>query len=299
MARISRGTRETIKTILFIVAVLILVAIYIVYPLNRTKAFMGRLDMDDLPSDSIQLPNDITPFEEAGLNADSFRVESDGLTRLAAVYLSPKDSVPRGLAILIPDEHQGRRQVLPLARAWVDSGFAVVTYDQRASGASTGMYHSDGQYEAGDLQAMIADLEIHGKMAHPLIVVGYAAGADAALLTAIDEQRIDALAAVEPYLTTDRLIDAIRKTKSHYWYPFYRTMFWWWYDIRSSYAAEYREIEHLKAPTHKTLLLVPTEAQNDKAVQALVRQAPELILLRPVSMTEQELVGSLLDLTRK
>ncbi len=299
MARLSRGTRETIKTILFIVAVLILVLIYVVYPLNRTKAFMARPDIDELPADSVLLANDITPFVEAGFKADSFRVESDGLTKLAAVMIAPVDSLPRGLAILIPDERKNRDQMIPLARAFVDSGFAVATYDQRASGGSSGRYHSDGQYEASDLQAVIADLEIHGRMAHPLVVVGYSAGADAALLTAIEEKRIDALAAVEPYLTTDRMFDKVKQTTSHIWYPFHRTMFWWWYNIRSSYAAEYRDSEQLRAPARKTLLYVSPEQQDDPAVRKLVELAPELISLRPVTMTEQELVGSLLELTRK
>lgn len=299
MARISRAVRETINTILVILAVLIVVFIYLVYPLNRTKAFMARPETEGETSDSLMLPNDLTSFTEAGLTADSLRIESDGITKLAAASLLPKDSVPRGLAILIPSEQRDRSQVVNLAKVCLDSGLAVVTYDQRATGSSTGIYRSDGQQEATDLEAVIAYLEIHGQIHHPLVVVGYNAGGDAALLTAIEETRIDALAAVSPYLTTDRMIDELRKTKSLVWFPFYRTMFWWWYDIRSSYAAAYRNVADLKAPSVPAILVVDAAQQSEASVQTLSKAATEPLTVKPVTISDAELIGSLLALARK
>lgn len=298
MARLSRATRETIKTILVILAVLILVFIYLVYPLNRTNAFMGRPEIAGQPADTL-LPNDLTPFIEAGLSADSMRIEADGLTKLATAYIKSKDSIPKGLAILIPSEQQDRTQIIGLARAFHDSGLAVVAYDQRATGGSSGLYHSDGQLETVDLEAVIAHLEIHGQISHPLVVVGYNAGADAALLASIEESRIDAIAAIEPYLTTDRMIDAIREKKSLVWFPFYRTMFWWWYNIRSNSAASYREIADLRAPAAPTILAVRSEQQTDPAILAIKTSAGEPLEIKSVPITDSDLVAGLLALTRK
>lgn len=299
MARLSRATRETIKTILVILAVLLIVLVYLVYPLNRTKAFMGRPEVDGKPADTLLLPNDLAPFIAAGLSADSMRIEADGLTKLAAAYIPSVDSVAKGLAILIPSEQQDRTRLVGLAKAFRDSGLAVVTYDQRASGSSSGEYHSDGQLEMTDLEAVIAHLEIHGQIAHPLIVVGYNAGGDAALLTSIEEQRIDALAAIEPYLTTDRMIDALREKKSLIWFPLYRTMFWWWYNIRSNSAAAYREIGDLKAPSAPALLVVRPGQQADPAVLALQTSAREPLEIKTGSVADSDLVVALMALGRK
>ncbi len=92
---------------------------------------------------------------------DTFRVDADGLTSLACVYLGPVSDAgapvaPKGTAILLHDESQDRNAMLPLTGALLDSGFAVCLYDQRASGRSTGAYHSDGEYEAADLSEVIA-----------------------------------------------------------------------------------------------------------------------------------------------
>lgn len=299
MARLSRATRETIKTILVILAVLVIVLVYLVYPLNRTKAFMGRPEIDGQPADTLLLPNDLTSFAAAGLPADSMRIEADGLTKLAAAYIPSTDSVARGLAILIPSEQQDRTHLLDLAKAFRDSGFAIATYDQRATGSSSGEYHSDGQLEMADLEAVIAHLEIHGQIAHPLIVVGYNAGGDAALLTSIEEKRIDALAAIEPYLTTDRMIDALREKKSLIWFPLYRTMFWWWYNIRSNSAAAYREIGDLKAPSAPAILVVRTGQENDPAILALRSSAREPLEIKTGSVADSDLVVALLTLSRK
>ena len=43
------------------------------------------------------------------------------------------------------------------------------------------------------------------------------------------------------------MLDRFRERYHTYWFPFYRSMMWWWYNIRSSYAASYRETGDVRA----------------------------------------------------
>ena len=263
MAKISRQTREIINIVLFFVVVGLLLTFYVIYPLNRTKALMGRADIDDFNYDSLP-PNDPALFVEAGLTADTFRTEIDITTTLAGLYIEPAaDSLnpetrktPKGTVFLVPDERLDRNSMIPLTKMFSDSGFAVVTYDQRASGLSSGKYHGEGFYEANDLEELIPYLELRGRINHPLTVIGYSLGADAALLAAAEEKRIDKVVAVNPYLTTIRYQNMTKEEHGTLWMPFFRTIMRWWFNMRSGYAAPYREIDDIQPAACPTLMLV-------------------------------------------
>ena len=51
--KLSRQTREIINIVIFLVVVGLLLTFYVIYPLNRTKAIMGRTGLDDYDTDSI------------------------------------------------------------------------------------------------------------------------------------------------------------------------------------------------------------------------------------------------------
>lgn len=72
MARLSRQTRETIKIIVVLLVAAILIFLYIIYPLNRSKVMLGREGLDTYVATPLP-PNDPTAFREAGLKADTFR----------------------------------------------------------------------------------------------------------------------------------------------------------------------------------------------------------------------------------
>ncbi len=302
MARLSRSTRETIKTVAFVVIVVILVLIYIVYPLNRIKAQMGRDNVDQYnPKDSMVAVNDPAAFVAANLTVDTFRVETDGLTKVACVHVTRtgNTTTPRGLVIVIPSERGDRTSVAPLARLLADSGFSVITYDQRASGLSSGKYHGEGQYEASDLEALIAYLDIRKQIFHPVIVVGYAAGADAGMLAAQEEKRIDRVVAINPYLTTTRLLDQLKSQYGTFWFPFYRTIMWWWYDIRSSYAMIYRHTDDIKGVACRTIVMADAATLNGAEIAALKeRSGSELLSVEPVSDSDSRLAAAIIALAR-
>ncbi|UCG60978.1 MAG: alpha/beta hydrolase [Candidatus Zixiibacteriota bacterium] len=285
MAKLSRQTKEIIKTVLFFLVLALLLFIYVIYPLNRSKAIMGRADVDDYNADSV-VANDPTAYLEAGLPADTFRLESDGLTVLACLFVSPTGDfavTPTGTAILVHGDTGNRDSLVALASILHDSGFAVYSYDQRAFERSTGKYRGDGTHEASDLEELVSHLEIRNLVTRPLYVVGYQLGADAALLAAQEEKRINAVVAVSPYLTTLRMQDALKERFDTYWFPFYRTIMWWWYEIRSGYATIYRRLEDIRAVSCRTLVLVPPDQVAGKEVTRLKEVSePDFLDVRPL-----------------
>ncbi|MEW5995046.1 MAG: alpha/beta fold hydrolase [Candidatus Zixiibacteriota bacterium] len=268
----SRQTKEIVQTVAFLIVVAALVFVFVIYPMARIKAALGRADMGDYNPDSIPA-NDATAYIEAGFAPDTFSVESDGWTTLACLYL-PTDTATanptKGTVFLLHEDGADRDAMTPWARLFVDSGYAVVVYDQRASGLSTAKYRSDGQLEAGDIQEIIRYLDLRGRIVHPVILVGGRLGADAALLAAQQEQRVDAVVAMNPYLTTKRMLDILKDEHGMFRFPFFRTVMWWWYGIRSSYAVNYRDIDDLKGVGAGALLLLPADKLEDKEVQRLL-----------------------------
>lgn len=298
MAKISRQTRENIKIGAVLALVAMLLFLFVIYPLNRSRALTVRTDLDQFKADSLPA-NSPSPFSEAGLKVDTSRIEADGLTRLACLYLRAPDSLPtpRGTVIVIPDDRQIRDSVLPLARLLTDSGFVVITYDQRASGRSSGTYHSGGQLEALDLEAVIADYELHNRITHPLIVVGFGAGADAALLARPEGRKIDGILAVSPYLTTDNLLDQLFHRHGTFWFPFRSTVFWWWFNIRSSSAATYRSLDAITPVPSMTVLVVdPARAQEPAVLKLAAISGQELLRVRPVAVPDADLVSEVISL---
>lgn len=278
MAKMSQTVKEIIQIVVFLIIVGGLVLVFVVYPLNRTKAILARPGVDDYDPDSLPA-NDVSAFADMAADIDTFRVDADGLTSLACVYLTPaadSGQAPfalRGTAILIHDERQDRTSMIPLARALLDSGLAVCLYDQRACALSSGRYHSDGEYEAADLTEVIAYLRIRDRIIHPFAVVGRRAGADAALIAAVEEQRLDGVIAIEPYITSSRWLDIIMAEHDMYWMPFRHTMFKFWYELRSDYAPVYRDRESLRPPQCRTLILAAEDQLDDEAVSEYVQTA--------------------------
>ena len=313
--KISRQTREIINTIIFLLIVAAVIVIFIVYPLNRTKAMMARPNADDYHSDSL-LANDVSAWYEAGLVPDTFSVEADGLTTLAGLYLPPGEAIidstgdsivvvrtpadtTLGTVILIPAATETRDSLIWLAQALLQENFAVISYDQRASGCSSGKYHGDGHYEANDLQTLIAWLDMRGRLQHPVTVIGFALGGDAAMLAGLEETRMDRVVAIEPYLTTMRLQDVLKERHGTYWIPFFRTLMWWWYEIRSSYAAPYRKIEDIKAVVLPTFVLAPPAVlESEEFVKLKEISDANLLTTAPLTAHPRELAEQFLTIVR-
>jgi len=289
MAWMSRAVKETVQTVAVLLLVAVLFVLYVIYPLNRTKALMARANVDSYTSESAPA-NDPSVFLAAGLAADTFWVEADGLTKLACIRVTPRPNSAgeqRGLAVLMHREGLDRSSLLGPAQALADSGVEVILYDQRASGLSTGKYRSDGQLEASDLEAVIGYLEIQGRLRHPLTVVGWGVGGDAAQWAAADEPRINRVIAVEPNLTSERMVQQVLEKNNVMWFPFNQTIFWWWYKIRSGYGMAYRTIEELTPVRCRTIIGLPADRISDPEVKKLIDISPrELLTVAPVEQID-------------
>ncbi len=279
MAKMSQNVKEIIQVVVFVIVVVGLILVFVTYPLTRTKAYLGRPDMSTYQADSTR-PNDVSAFLPLGAAIDTFRVDADGLTDLACIYLAPQPTsdtlgqtaTPRGTAILLHADGADRTSMIPLAKALLDSGWAVCLYDQRASGISTAAYRSDGEYEGGDLNEVLAYLRIRDRLRRPLVAVGRQTGADAVLLVSAEEEHFDAVVAVQPYITSDRWLSVLMKEHGMFWIPFPHTLFKFWYELRSGYAPQYRSIETLRPPLGHILILDSNDNLADPAMTAFMQQ---------------------------
>ncbi len=282
MAKISNQTKEIIQIILFFLVVGTLITFYWVYPLGRAKVAMGRINLDEyneLPDSLSELPNNASLWEKAGLRPDTFRVETDGLTALACLRCLPEDS-SIGTIILLHNDNENRDSILWLASTFVKGGYTVVACDQRASGRSTGQYRGGGQYESSDLNELIANTDLRYRLEHPLVAVGFGTGADAVILSSQNERRLDAIVAIDPYLSSTRLLNKLKEQHDMLWFPFFRSVVWWWYEMRSSYAVEYRDISDIKSVRAPILLFVPEEDFDDEEVRQIQMLTTDRFLLR-------------------
>ena len=271
MAKISQQTKEIINIILFFLVIGLLVTFYWIYPLSLAKTGMGRNDLDkynEMLDTLSELPNEAVLWQEAGLNPDTFRVEADGLTTLACLRCMPEDSAI-GTIFLLHNDNQNRDSILWLASAFVKNGYAVLTYDQRASGRSSGLNRGAGQFESSDLNELISNIDLRYRIQHPLIAVGFGTGADAVILSSQSESRLDAIVAIEPYLSSTRLLDKLKEQHDMLWFPFFRPVVWWWYEMRSSYAVEYTDISDIDPVGATALVFVSPEDFDDEEVRQL------------------------------
>lgn len=251
---------------------------YLVYPLNRTKALMGRPHLDDYKGrvDSISA-NNADAWVEAGLVPDTFRVDTDGLTTLACLRCMPQDSA-MGTVIILHEDAGDRDSILALSLAFLRSNYEVIAYDQRACGRSSGEYRGDGWLEGNDLTEIIAYLDLRGQLKHPVSVIGFGLGADAVMLSSLEEERIDALAAINPYLSSDRWLEMLKEKNGLLWFPFWKSVMWWYYELRSSYAAPYRELEDIKGVQVPTMLFAEPVHLNDAEVLRIKELSPDTLL---------------------
>ncbi len=228
---------------------------------------------------------------------DTFRLEVDANTILAALRVYPvSNPSPRGTIVLLHTEKSDRSSLAELTRSLVDSGFSVVVYDQRASGLSTGKYHSDGRMESADFEALVAYLGIHDQLTAPVIAVGWRTGADAALLAQADEKRISAVLAIEPYLSTNRFVETYQSQFQSWKFPFWRTLLWFWLNARSSYGLGFVNSGDAASVSGRATLMISESDQSSGEVAALKARSGSNLTFLPVETDMNKLAGIIVSL---
>ncbi|MBN2547787.1 MAG: alpha/beta fold hydrolase, partial [Anaerolineales bacterium] len=138
-------------------------------------------------------------YEDASLTAP------DGI-RLVGWYIPPQSAAkdqPAAAVILLHGYASHRLATKSYAEMLARHGYAVLMYDQRASGESEGETLSWGWRDVADVQGAIAYLQGRPELANGKIgVLGCSTGAEIAIAAAAQQSAIQAVVADAPYYTT-------------------------------------------------------------------------------------------------
>ena len=273
MAKLSWKTKENIKTSLVLIIVALLIATYAIYPLNNSDTLFSRADTDIILIDSLT-PNNPGLFDSTGFAIDTFRFEPDAFTSLASLHIvdSLADSI-KGTVILIPSTDTNRTAFFTLIGQLAQNSYSCYTYDQRASGLSTGSYHGFGSLEATDLEELLSYLSFRSQIIQPLYIIGENLGGDAAILASHEDARIKKVIAIEPMLTSDNLIETEKVKNEAISFPFYNSVIFWWYKMNSGFAPTYISVDDLRPVATNTLIITNSENEALTKLQEISEES--------------------------
>jgi len=233
----TRKTKEAIKATAAIVIVVVAVFVLWIYPLNQAGKIVSRPENEPAPLD----------LKATELKSDSLSfVTEDNIRLWGAMFAAqdqPGDSgtakgTVRGTVILVHGLFEGASSQMVKAAALTAQGFAVVVYDQRDFGRSGGRYCSGGYFEANDLQAVVARLELENRLIHPVIVWGEDHGAAAAVLIWERENRIDYVVAENPVVNGRDWQKRIIRQRDLSSPDIMLGILWWWMKQKSGYEID-------------------------------------------------------------
>lgn len=276
----SKKTREIVQTTTVLVLAVLFIVFYIIYPLIIVQKLTSRPNKDKFDDPSFILENNPSSFVRIGLKPDTFAVLTDDNINLAAVSFMPDttifDSI-NGTIILLHSDDTDRTSLIPYISPLLDSGLAVILYDQRACGLSGGKHFTAGVYEAEDLNQMIVHLKFHERLFRPLIVIGFGLGADAAVEASRNEKKINAVIAVDPYLTSTRWITKIREKRGALGIPLYKMVYFWWYQKLTGFPYDRTGTDDIQPVATKTLIFMDEEELKTQEAARLQEISGDLI----------------------
>lgn len=288
----SKKTKEIVQTSAVLVLVILIIIFYAFYPLIKVPDMVARPDMDDFDDPEYTRQNDPTFFTDSGLNPDTLTFLTNDNIRLATLYFSPDSSVfdsVRGTIIILHPDDTDRTSIISYISPLLDSGLAVIAYDQRACGLSGGKYHFAGNYEADDLVDLIVYLNIHEMLVQPVITVGFDLGADAVIGASRDENRISRALAIDPYLSSSRWL-TMRKEKSGLLsIPLNGIIYFWWFQKHTGYPFDRTFADDLQPIERQTSIYIPdSELETEELIRLKEISSPEIltISLKPLDTNE-------------
>lgn len=131
---------------------------------------------------------------------------------------TPFTEHPLGTVVLLHGYGLSQDSMIPWALLLSEAGWRCVLVDLRGHGDSDGNRIFFGLREAGDLTALMDELERRNQASWPVSVVGVSYGAAVALRWEMEEPRVRSVVAISPY---GRLGDAIEGLREGYasWLP--------------------------------------------------------------------------------
>ncbi len=279
----SKKTREIVQTTTVLVLVVLIIIFYAVYPLITVQDMVSRPDREAFDDPKYSRQNDPTLFLDAGLNPDTLTFLTNDNIRLAAVYFRPDSTnfdSAKGIVILLHPDDTDRTAIISYISPLLDSGLAVLAYDQRACGLSGGKHHFAGDYEADDLVDLIAYLNIHEMLVSPVIAVGFDLGGDAVIGAGSDEDRIRAAIAVDPYLSSSRWIEKQKEKNEVLSIPLYNMVYYWWFQKLTGYPYDRTSADDLVPITSPTTIFMSdNEIEIDEIMKLKEISRPEILTI--------------------
>jgi hypothetical protein len=150
--------------------------------------------------------------------------------------------------------------------------------------------------ESADLEALVGHLGIHDQLPIPVVAAGWRAGADAALLAQVDDKRISAVLAIEPYLSTDRFIESYQAEFQSWKFPFWRTLLWFWFNARSSYGLAYVGSDDLAALGGRATLMLGESDLNSPEVSVMTSKSGSNLTIMSLETDANKLAGIIVSL---
>lgn len=152
----------------------------------------------NLVSGALVKPMRVPVIGEPAQPHESFEVTtSDGIALFGWRFVPA--GAPRGVLVFVHGKDINRQHFVGAAQRFVNQGFAVVAYDQRAHGESTGEYVTYGAKEVADLRAVIDVSLVRFGRELPVVVVGESLGAAVVLQAAAQDERIALVVAGAPF----------------------------------------------------------------------------------------------------
>ena len=155
---------------------------------------------------ALLLPLRVPIIGEPSLRHDDFSVTTRDGIALDGWLFAPAGP-PRAVLVFVHGKDINRQHFVGAARRFLDEGIAVVAFDQRAHGRSTGEFVTYGAREVGDLRLVIdVALKKWGREL-PVVLVGESLGAAVALQTAAVDPRVRVVVAGAAFADLTTVID--------------------------------------------------------------------------------------------
>ena len=160
----------------------------------------------NMAAGALLLPMRVPVVGDPSVGHESFSVTTRDGIALDGWLFTPV-ATPRAVMIFVHGKDINRQHFVGAARRFLDEGIAVVAFDQRAHGRSTGEFVTYGAREVGDLRLVIdVALKKWGRQL-PVVLVGESLGAAVALQTAAVEPRVRVVVAGAAFADLTTVID--------------------------------------------------------------------------------------------
>lgn len=155
---------------------------------------------------ALLLPMRVPVVGAPALPHEDFQVTTrDGISLDGWLFSAARP--PRAVLVLVHGKDINRQHLSGAARRFVEEGLAVVAFDQRAHGRSTGEFVTYGAREVGDLRLVIDVAQKKWGRELPVVLVGESLGAAVSLQTAAVDPRVRAVVAGAAFADLTTVID--------------------------------------------------------------------------------------------